>query len=378
VPLHAGGEFGCEIGDHHRTGDVTSLVDALSGTSGRLATTADLYEKKAFLIIGADLAIEQPFLAFQIRANQRHHQAHVYVVTPGAVREDAGAVKSIRSAAGTEIGALDELRDALASESELVILFNDSVKGGDVYRLVEFGQALGIPVSYCALLDYSNSRGAIDMGMAPELLPGFRASGTAGLTTREMLDAGNLDALWIVGENPMAESPIKSSRVFVVLQDMFLTETAQRADVILPSASAYEKNGTVTNVCGEVQRLKRAATALGAKPDLEIIGLIAKEMGMAQTMGPWIPETVYNEIRGAAKGYDIPLAMVTTGAQQTAPVNGRVGVESRPDLIWSSHENLFTSGTLGRYSKILNSVLEKRSSYPAPTGDSGKEEYAGQ
>ena len=356
--------------DHHRTGDVTSLVDALSGTTGRLATTADLYEKKAFLVIGADLAIEQPFLAFQIRANQRHHQAHVYVVTPGAVREDAEAVKSIRSAAGSELGALGELRDALAAEPELVILFNDSVKGGDVYRLVEFGQSLGIPVSYCALLDYSNSRGAIDMGVAPELLPGFQASGTAGMSGREMLDAGNLDALWIIGENPMAESPIKSSRVFVVVQDMFLTETAQRADVILPSASAYEKNGTVTNVCGEVQRLKRAATALGAKPDLEIIGLIAKEMGLAPLMGPWLPDTVYNEIRRDVKGYNIPLAMVTVGAQQTAPVNGRVGVESRPDLIWSAHENLFTSGTLGRYSKILNSVLEKRSS-------SGKEEHVG-
>jgi NADH dehydrogenase/NADH:ubiquinone oxidoreductase subunit G len=62
---------------------------------------------------------------------------------------------------------------------------------------------------------------------------------------------------------------------------MFLTETAQRADVVLPAASAYEKNGTVTNVCGEVQRLKRAINTMGAKPDLEIMGLIAREMGVA-------------------------------------------------------------------------------------------------
>src|SRR5450432_1027075 len=61
--------------DHHRTGDVTTLVDALSGTTGKLATTADLYEKKAFLVIGAALATEHPFLAFQLRANFRHHQA---------------------------------------------------------------------------------------------------------------------------------------------------------------------------------------------------------------------------------------------------------------------------------------------------------------
>jgi NADH-quinone oxidoreductase subunit G len=300
------------------------------------------------------------------------------VITPEAVREDATAVKAIRKAAGTELEALGELREALAAEPELVILFNDSVKGDGIRKLVEFGSSLGISVSYCSLLDYSNSRGAIDMGLVPELLPGFHASNNAGLTCREMLDSNSLDALLVVGANPAKGSAIKSSRTFVVVQDMFLTETAQRADVILPAASAYEKNGTVTNVCGEVQRLKRAATALGAKPDLEIIGLIAKEMGLAPLMGPWLPDTVYNEIRRTVKGYDIPLAMVSVGAQQTAPVNGRVGVESRPDLIWSSHDNLFTSGTLGRYSKILNSVIEKRSGHSDSSAHPDKEEYVRQ
>ena len=77
-------------------------------------------------------------------------------------------------------------------------------------------------------------------------------------------------------------------------------------------------------------------------------------------MGPWLPDKVYSAIREHVKGYDIPLPLVTVGAQQTTPVNGRVGVESRPDLVWSAKENLFTSGTLGRYSKILNSVIERR------------------
>jgi NADH-quinone oxidoreductase subunit G len=67
--------------------------------------------------------------------------------------------------------------------------------------------------------------------------------------------------------------------------------------VVLPAASAYEKNGTVTNVCGEVQRLKRAISTMGAKPDLEIMGLIAREMGVAAGLGPWLPDTVFNEIR---------------------------------------------------------------------------------
>jgi len=352
--------------DHRRTGDVVTLVDALSGTNGSLATTADMYERKAFLILGADLAVEHPLLSFQIRANYRHHAARIYTVTARAVREDDYAVRSIRKPAFSEFEALEELRGALAAEPELVILFGDTVKEPDVRKLVEFGQSLGIPVKYTALVDYSNSRGAIDMGLVPELGPGFHATGAAGLTLPEMLAAGDLDALWVVGENPLGQAALASKKAFVVVQDMFLTETAKAADVVLPSASAYEKNGTVTNVCGEVQRVKRAAATMGAKPDLEIIGLIAKEMGLAATMGPWLPDTVYGEIRRTVKGYDIPLPLVALGAQQTVPVNGRVGVDVRPDLVWSAHENLFTSGTLGRYSKILNSVIEKRSGTATP------------
>src|SRR5580658_10384238 len=201
--------------DHHRTGDVVTLADALSGTSGSLATTQDLYERKAFLVIGADLAIEQPFLAFQIRANQRHHGAHVYVVSPHAVREDVHAVKSIRKVSGTELDALPELRDALAAEPELVILFNDSVKGDSIRQLVAFGQSLGTSVKYCPLVDYSNSRGAIDMGLVPELLPGYQASGVLGLTVHEMLAADDLDALWVVGANPLKQSLLTSRKTFV-------------------------------------------------------------------------------------------------------------------------------------------------------------------
>jgi NADH-quinone oxidoreductase subunit G len=358
--------------DHHRTGDVSTLIDALSGTTGALATSTDLYERKAFLVIGADLAIEQPFVAFQIRANQRHHDSHVYVVTPNAVREDANAKKSVRKPKGEELGALEDFRSALAAEAELVIVFNDSVKGESVRKLVSFGQSLGIPVRYCALVDYSNSRGAIDMGLTPELLPGYQASNTPGMTVEEMRAIEHIDALWVVGANPLKSGPLKSQFAFVVVQDMFMTETAKRADVIFPAANAYEKNGTVTNVCGEVQKLKRAAATVGTKPDLEIIGLVAKEMGMAPLMGPWLPDTVYSEIRREVKGYNIAPAAIALGAPQTTPVNGRVGVESRPDLIHSANDTLFTSGTLGRYSKILNSVLEKRSTANPPMD---REEY---
>jgi len=335
--------------DHHRTGDVPALLDALSGKTGKLATAADLYQKKAVLVIGADLALEQPFLSFQLRANYRHHQAHVYAVTTAPVREDQYAAASARVALGGELDALESLRDRLRAEPELVIVFGDAIKGAGVRRLVDFGESLGIPVQYVCLLDYSNSRGAADMGMLPD---------SGAMAMPEMLAAEDLDVLWVVGANPLRQVPGAGSR-FVVVHDLFLTETAKSADVVFPAASAYEKNGTVTNVCGEVQRLIKAVGAMGAKPDLEIMGLLAREMGVAADLGPWIPDAVFAEIRKNVRGYDVSLPVLEMGgAAQTSALNGRVPLDGRPELIRSAHDNLFTSGTLGRYSKVLNSVVE--------------------
>ena len=347
--------------DHHRTGDVATLVDAVSGNSGALATTRDLYEKKAILVVGADLALEQPFLSFQIRANYRHHQAHVYVVTAKPVREDNYAAAFLRAEPGRELSAVESLLEKLKAEPELVILYGDAIKGAAVRKLVAIGASLGIPVQYVPLVDYSNSRGAVDMGLTPELLPGYMPVGTPGMTVAEMLAAQDLEVLWVVGANPLKSAKLQAKRPFVVVQEMFMTETAKIADVVLPAASAYEKNGTVTNVCGEVQRVQKAGQTMGAKPDLEIIGLIAKEMGAAREMGPWLPDNLFREIRENVRAYAIPVeAIVTGGAAQTMPVNGRIPIEIHAESIHSAHDDLFTSGTLGRYSRMLNSVLEKR------------------
>ena len=366
--------------DHHRTGDVAGLLDALSGKAGKLATVSDLYQRKAILVLGADLALEHPLLSFQIRANYRHHQARIYAVTPGPVREDKYSAASIRAASLADyFAALEGLRDRLQAEPELVVLFDDSIQGADIAKLVDFGESLGIPVRYVCLLDYSNSRGAIDMGLTPEFLPGYEPSGQPGLRRDEMLES-NLDVLWVVGANPWRKTgdrrdvpetqtgdrqPIPDAGIgvsprFLVVQDMFLTETARLADVVLPAACAYEKNGTVTNVTGEVQALERAVETMGAKTDLEIIGFLAREMGVAAEMGPWTPAAVFEEIRRRVRGYDLPWpALAAGGAAQTNAGNGRIPLD-RGAPAHSDHNGLFASGTLGRYSKILNSVMEGR------------------
>ena len=334
--------------DHHRTGDIATLLDALNSRTEVLATTDDLYNRKAVLIVANDLAQQHPFLAFQVRANHRHHDAHVYTVTRGPIRESAYAAAAVTPTAGAEIDALEQLRDKLKAEPELVIVFGDSIRGDMVRKLVAFGDSLGIPVKYVPLVDYSNSRGAYDMGLVPD---------AGSLALDEMLAATDLDALWVVGANPLRRAPLAAAHAFIAVNDMFLTETARRADVVFPAASAYEKNGTVTNTCGEVQKLKAAIKVMGTKTDLEIIGLLAKEMGAH--IGVWLPDQVFEEIRATVRGYNVPLPVVASGgAAQTAAVNGRVPATVRAELIRSAEDTLFTSGSLGEYSKTLKTVLE--------------------
>jgi len=344
--------------DHHRSGDVPMLLDALSGKENALGVTGDSYDSKAVLVIGSDLSQQHPFLANQLRANFRHHKASIYTVTRGPVREDKIAKASVKVADADWLNGVESLRDKLKAEPELLIVFGDAVKGDGVKKLVAFGDSLGIPVKYMCLVDYVNSRGAMDMGLMPDLGPGYKGvAGQAGLNLPQMLAATDLDLLWVVGANPLSRGELKSSGAFVVVQDLFLTETAMRADIVLPAASAYEKNGTVTNQNGEVQRLKKAADTVGTKSDLAIFGLLARGMGV--NLGKADADSVFEEIRKNVHGYNVPLPVIVTGgAAVSNPVNGRVPAAPAPELIDSADNTLFTTGTLTKYSKVLNEVLE--------------------
>ena len=104
-----------------------------------------------------------------------------------------------------------------------------------------------------------------------------------------------------------------------------------------------------------------AAFGFGVGLNLLILPFVVLRLGVAAALGPWVPEVVFEEIRKQVRGYAVPAPVIATGgAAQTMPVNGRIPVENRPDLVHSDHNGLFASGTLGRYSKILNSVIESR------------------
>jgi len=317
--------------DHRRSGDLVTLIDAIGGRAGALATTADLYNTKAALVVGADLAQQHPLLAWQLRANHRHNQGRVYTVTTGPVREDKYSAAQVRVEPGGEMAGVESLRERLQAEPELAIVFGDAVKGDSLRKLVAFGGSLGIPVKYVCLVDCSNSRGAVEMGLLPNLGPGYQPSEQAGMTMAEMLACPDLDVLWVVGANPLEHAALASENAFVVVHELFLTETAARADVVFPAASAYEKNGTLTSGGGEVQKLKKAVEVMGAKSDLHILTALARAMGA-------------------------PLAVDANVA--AGPLPNRVPVDARPDLIRSACDTLFTSGSLGRRSKVLSAVME--------------------
>ncbi len=161
---------------------------------------------------------------------------------------------------------------------------------------------------FSPLRGQNNVQGACDMGALPVVYPGYqrvdhssvrekfekawgrRLSETPGLTITEMFQAayeGRLKGLYVMGENPMLSEPdLDHAREalarleWLVVQDIFLTETAHLADVILPAASFAEKDGTFTNTERRVQRVRQALEPPGeAKRDWEIIMELSNRLG---------------------------------------------------------------------------------------------------
>ncbi len=424
--------------DHHRTADFASFAAAISGKNNLTASMRDVYNAPAMLLIGNDPTERHPLLAWQIRNNVRLHRSRLYVVNAEPIKLRRQATSFTQIPAGQEgpfasylsgndpavssLGASSEtwsaLRDKLRGEQSLVIIFGAELRGTDVAALAKF--AVSVPgAKLIALGDYANSRGAADMGLFPDLLPGYQRVSdsspfhqewgdvpkSAGLTLPQMVEsakAGKLKAFYVVGSNPIGRfglDPFAFSKSFVVVQEMFLTETATIADVVLPAANAYEKSGTFTNTCGDLQILKKAGDVTGTKSDFEMIVRIADVMGfdvrklvpfgtagvradMGQSRGaqsgeadrhavwleahglepkmsPFDPIAILDEIQRLVPSYDVSRMNLLTGNDQhTNLAASGPGAVHDPDLIAPAIDGLFTSGTLGRYSRTLNSVVE--------------------
>ena len=318
--------------------------------------------------------------------------------------------------------ALSGFRDTVKAEENLLILIGSELRGAELKKLIDFG--LTIPGAKFALLsDYANSRGAADMGLLPDMLPGYtpvagnstfaeyNAPAEPGLDMLEIFDAagrGELSALYVVSSNPVARysvDPAALKNTFVVVQEMFLTETAALADVILPAANLYEKSGSVTNSYGDLQQVKKAGDRAGVRTDFEMIVRIADKMGadmrklvpfgkglradMGQSRGaqsgeadrhavwltannlepklsPFDPFAILDEIQRLVPGYNLLRLQLLSGNDQhlQPAASGLVQIGNRRDLVLPANDTLFTSGTLGRYSAMLNDVQQFQANQP--------------
>jgi len=169
----------------------------------------------------------------------------------------------------------------------------------------------------------NNVQGACDMGALANVYPGYqkvsdakvrekfekawgvRLSPEEGLTVVEMMDAaarGKIKGLYIMGENPMLSDPNINhveegleNLEFLVVQDIFLTETARMADVVLPGVSFAEKDGTFTNTGRRIQLVRKAIPEVGkGKEDWRIICELSKRMGYPMNYSS--PSEIMDEI----------------------------------------------------------------------------------
>lgn len=175
----------------------------------------------------------------------------------------------------------------------------------------------------------NNVQGACDMGALPNVYPGYQKvteanakekfekawdvslSDTMGLMIPDMFDkanAGELKAMYILGENPVLTDPnanhIRSGLKnldFLVVQELFLTETAEYADVILPAASFAETNGTFTNTERRVQRVRQAIKPLPGQTNWQTIINLSNKMGYPMNYSN--SDEIFNEMTSLTPSY---------------------------------------------------------------------------
>jgi len=411
--------------DHERSTDYAAFAHALAGHPDKTAGLRDIACAPAILLIGGDPTNEHPLLAWNLRTNVRLNRARLYVANANSIKleRQARATQTLPPDGYKDLptfldAGAGELAKAILAEESLVVIFGQEYRGAAIETLVQWGLKRG-NVRFAFLGDQANSRGAADMGLFPDLLPGYvpvsapgafaeypNLSSKPGMDWREMCDAagmGKMSALLMVGSNPMESLGLVNSNpfknTFVIVQDIFLTETAAIADVIFPAASLYEKTGTVTNTYGDVQLVKKAADRAGVKPDFEILVRLAGGMGadvkalvpfgkgnvtadLGQSRGaqsgeadrhsvwlaannlepklsPFDPMALFDEIARLVPGYAVDRINLFGGNEvRTEP--GFVPVaalaSAASTLLTPAHDGLFTSGTLGHYSPALQEL----------------------
>ena len=349
--------------DHVDRSTESASIEPLREMLGVPAMTnsfTEMVDAKCLLVVGSDMTSDHPVAALQIKEAVRRG-ASLIVVDPVETELAQLATSWLRPNPGTEASllagmikhiidedllnsdfvsqsceGLDDLKSSLSGfsldeiekktgvSSDKIVEASKAYSGQDsaaifyatthlspgtgpdvakaLVNLALLTGNLGKPASGVnPLRSDSNSQGTVDVGCVP---------GASGLGYSRMMEAarnGRVKAMYIVGDSQRTESPIDLEALdnleFLVVQDMFLTEAASRAHVVLPSASASEKDGTFTNAERRVQRVNRAVDPPGdARSGLEIICDVAVRLG-AMSYANLDPAQVMEEIANQAPSY---------------------------------------------------------------------------
>ena len=309
----------------------------LAGLAGR-GLIDDLETARTILVWGPDLKETHPILYLRVRRAAQELGATLIVVHPRRTGLDDRTAHKVTYQPGTGPGLLERLEAgegalktvrAALDRGPLVALVGRPGLAEDA-RLAEsvaaFARSLG--ASILPLVHRGNTFGALDMGVAPDLLPGRVLLGAAGqvpdlltawgalpeapgldaLQIADRAAAGGIGCLILCGSDPARDmvgsdgGTLLSDAGFVVAIDLFLTDSSRRADVVLPALGFAEKKGTMTNLEGRVQMLNRLVPGPGqARADWSILDDLATRMG--RPIGLVSAKSISDEISRVAPAY---------------------------------------------------------------------------
>ena len=255
----------------------------VSGVAGSTATMNDLDDARTILWIGPDPKETLPVLYLRIRKAVLESGAKLIVVSPRRMSLDGFAAHVIRCEPHGEATAVRNLTSSIASPGEaandignpLVVCWAPGSPGRDEAVTLDalFELAVEHETKFLVAPPHAGSQGMIDMGVHPALDAGYAPASEPGMDTRSILEAavaGDLDALLVFGADLTGDFPDAAlvqraldSDVYLVVVELFATNTATRADVLLPSAAYSERTGTFTNLERRLQKLEPLNTPPG-------------------------------------------------------------------------------------------------------------------
>ena len=258
---------------HVAGGDRVAEVGVGLGTN-----LSDLGQGDAILVIASDLEEEAPIWWLRVK-QAAERGASVFVANPRATRLDRCATRVLRYQYGQELAMFDELPAEFVKADNAIVFFGSEGLGLEASQaladactrlLIETGHAGKINNGLIAVHPRPNDQGAWDLGFRPDP------------TLAQKIQ--NCQALYIAAADPAEQTELRaalSGDIFVVIQDLFLTETARLADVVLPVQAFVERDGTYTSGERRVQRFYQAVPGpTGVRADFTIAAQIASRLDL--------------------------------------------------------------------------------------------------